>query len=153
MSPRKNFREEWLRPFLFYGNNPLSLIGGALTTASAVILVGFWVVDVFGHGGSSNPYLGLILIFALPALFVFGLILIPIGIWIRRRELLAAGKVPSVYPRIDLADPVFRRGIDVVLIATFINVVIVGTASYRAVDHMDSASFCGTSCHVVMGPE
>jgi hypothetical protein len=54
------FKTEWLRPSLFYGNNPLSLIGGALTSASALTLVGFWVVDIFGHGGSNNPYLGIL---------------------------------------------------------------------------------------------
>jgi len=38
------------------------------------------------------------------------------------------------------------------LIATFINFVIVGTASYRGVAYMDKPSFCGQSCHV-MAPE
>ncbi len=153
MSQAKHFKEDWLRPLLFFGNNTISLIGGALTSASAVILLGFWVIDIFGHGGSSNPYLGLVLIFALPALFVVGLAMIPIGIVLRRTELKKAGKIPAVFPAIDLGDPVFRHGIDFVLVATFINVVIVGTASYRAIDHMDSAKFCGATCHVAMGPE
>jgi hypothetical protein len=39
------FREGWLRPALFFGNNPASQIGGAITTASAMTLIGFWVVD------------------------------------------------------------------------------------------------------------
>ena len=60
----------WLRPFFFYGNNPISLIGGAITTASAVVLIAFWVVDFFGHGGSKNPYLGIIFELILPGLFV-----------------------------------------------------------------------------------
>jgi len=33
-----------LRLVLFYGNNWTSLIGGAITSASAVVLVGFWVI-------------------------------------------------------------------------------------------------------------
>ena len=148
----RKLKEDWLRPFLFYGNNLLSLIGGALTTASAVILVGFWVVDIFGHSGSTNPYIGLVLIFGLPALFILGLILIPIGIWFRRRHLRQAGQVPSAFPTINFNDPVFRRGVDIVVIATFINVVIVGTASYRAVADMETPAFCGSTCHV-MAPE
>jgi len=152
MSLPNNLRENWLRPFFFFGNNPLSLIGGALTTASAIVLVGFWVVDIFGHGGSTNPYLGIIFDLCLPGLFVLGLILIPIGIWIRRSRLKAAGQLPSVYPEVDFKDPVFRHGIDVVLIATFINFVIVGTASYRGVAYMDTPNFCGQACHV-MAPE
>jgi nitrate/TMAO reductase-like tetraheme cytochrome c subunit len=144
--------EKNLRPVLFYGNNPISLLGGALTTASALVLVGFWVVSTFGHGGTSNPYVGLIFDLFLPGLFVLGLVLIPIGIFLRRKNLIAAGQVPATYPQIDLQNAVFRRGIEVVAIATFINFVIVGTASYRAVSYMDSPHFCGQSCHV-MAPQ
>lgn len=146
------FKKNWLRPFLFYGNNTLSLIGGAFTSASAAILIGFWVVQIFGHAGSSNPYLGIIFDLFLPGIFVLGLILIPIGIWIRRKQLLAAGEIPYVYPEINLRDPIFRHGIEVVLIATFINFVILGTATYRGVSTMDKPSFCGQSCHV-MAPQ
>ncbi|HKO11178.1 MAG TPA: NapC/NirT family cytochrome c [Acidobacteriaceae bacterium] len=141
--------ENNLRRILFYGNNPLSLLGGALTSAAAFVLIGFWVVSIFGHGGSSNPYLGLIFDLFLPGLFIVGLILIPIGIWLRWRTLVAAGQVPATYPQIDLQNPVFRRGIEVVVLATFINFIIVGTASYRAVAYMDSPHFCGQSCHVM----
>jgi nitrate/TMAO reductase-like tetraheme cytochrome c subunit len=146
------FREYRLRPLIFLGNNPLSLIGGALTTASAMILIGFWVVAVFGHGAPTSPYVGIVVDLFLPGLFILGLILIPIGMLVRRRRLKAAGKLPSEYPNVDLGDPVFRRGLDFVLVATFINFVIVGTASYRGVAYMDTPNFCGQSCHV-MKPE
>ena len=56
MADLEAFRKDWVRPFFFYGNNRLSLIGGALTSASALVLIGFWIVDVLGHGGSANPY-------------------------------------------------------------------------------------------------
>ena len=104
--------EKNLRPVLFYGNNWISLIGGALTTASAFVLIGFWVVTFFGHSGPTNPYVGLVVDLFLPALFVLGLILIPLGIWVRRKQLLAAGPLPSVFPEMSLRDPFFRRGIE-----------------------------------------
>jgi nitrate/TMAO reductase-like tetraheme cytochrome c subunit len=148
----QKFREGWLRPALFFGNNPLSLVGGAITTASAMTLIGFWIVDIFGHGGSSNPYVGIIFDLCLPALFVLGLLLIPLGMWIRHRRLKTAGQLPEVYPTIDLADPVFRHGTGFVLVATCINFIIVGTASYRGVAYMDTPNFCGQACHV-MAPE
>jgi nitrate/TMAO reductase-like tetraheme cytochrome c subunit len=144
--------EKALRPVLFYGNNWISLIGGAITTASAFVLVGFWVVSFFGHSGPNNPYVGIVVDLFLPGLFVLGLILIPIGIYLRRKNLQAQGKLPSIFPEIDLKDPVFRRGIEIVLAATFINFVIVGTASYRGISYMDSPNFCGTTCHV-MAPQ
>jgi nitrate/TMAO reductase-like tetraheme cytochrome c subunit len=152
MASLERLRENWLRPFFFFGNNLVSLIGGALTTASAFTLIGFWVVDIFGKEGSDNPYVGIIFDLCLPALFVFGLILIPIGMWFRRRSLKAAGQLPTQYPQIDLKDPRFRHGLDLVLIVTFINFIIIGTGSYRAVAHMETPGFCGQSCHV-MTPE
>src|ERR1700683_3706272 len=115
MSMGRRLRHEWLEPCLFFGNNLLSLIGGAITTASAFVLVGFWIVSSFGHGGSTHPYLGIVLDLFLPGLFVLGLVLIPSGIWLRRRQLIAAGQLPSVYPQIDLRNPVFRRGIETVV--------------------------------------
>lgn len=152
MSAFQYIREQWLRPALFFGNNLLSLLGGAITSASAFVLIGFWLIDAFGHGGSQNPYLGIILDFFLPALFLLGLILIPIGMLLRRARLRRAGQLPAAYPRVDFSDPVFRHGIDIVLIATFCNFVILGTATYRGVAYMDTVSFCGATCHV-MAPE
>src|SRR5215469_14064474 len=141
-----------VRPIFFLGSNSISLIGVALTTASALILIGFWVVGAFGHGGSANPYVGIIVDVCLPILFVIGLLLIPIGISWRRRQLKAAGELPTTYPKVELGSPVIRRALMFVVLATFINFVIVGTASYRGVAYMDKPSFCGQSCHV-MTPE
>lgn len=141
-----------LRPLVFFAHNPLSLIGVGLTTASALTLIGFWVVDVFGHGGSANPYVGIIFDLCLPALFILGLVFIPIGMWWRRRSLRSKGQLPTEYPRVDFGNPVFRRSLSFVVLATFINFVIVGAASYRGVAQMDKPSFCGQSCHV-MAPE
>jgi hypothetical protein len=147
-----SFRASWLRPFLFYGNNWLSLLGGAVTTASAMVLVGFWVVGFFGRSGSANPYLGILFDLILPGVFVAGLVLILVGILVRRSYLLSTDQVPAFFPEISLNDPIFRRGIDFVVIATLINFIIVGTASYRGVAYMDTVSFCGATCHV-MTPE
>jgi nitrate/TMAO reductase-like tetraheme cytochrome c subunit len=152
MADFESFKKDWLRPFLFYGNNKISLIGGALTSASALVLLGFWVVAFLGHGGSDNPYIGLIVDLGLPGLFILGLLLIPAGMLLRQRQLKAAGTIPSIYPEVDLKDPAFRHGIDFVVVATFINFIIVGTAAYRGVSYMDQPSFCGQTCHV-MAPE
>jgi nitrate/TMAO reductase-like tetraheme cytochrome c subunit len=141
-----------IRPLVFLAQNPVSLIGIGLTTASALTLIGFWVVAVFGHGGSANPYVGIIFDLCLPALFVLGLCLIPLGIWWKKRSLRAKGQLPTEYPAVDVRNPVFRRTLGLVLLATAINFVILGTASYRGVAQMDKPTFCGQSCHV-MTPE
>lgn len=147
----QKFREHWVRPALFFGNNPISLAGGAITTASGVTMIGYWMVEMFGRS-NENPYLGIIFFLLLPFLFIAGLVLIPIGVFLRRRLLQKAGQIPAEFPRIDLNDRIFRHGIDIVLVATIVNLLVVATASYRGAAYMDSPQFCGQSCHV-MHPE
>ena len=147
----QKFREHWVRPALFFGNNPVSLAGGAITSASGVTMIGYWLVELFGRP-NDNPYLGIIFFLLLPALFIAGLVLIPIGIFIRHRKLRKAGLIPAQFPKIDLTDRIFRHGLDIVLVATIVNLLVVAMASYRGAAYMDSPQFCGQSCHV-MHPE
>lgn len=151
MSSFEKFRENWVRPALYFGNNPISLAGGAITSAAAVTMVAFWLAETFGRF-TTNPYLGLIFFLLLPILFVTGLLLIPVGVFLRRRKLQRTGQIPAVFPKVDFSDPVFRHGIDIVLVATIANLLIVAMASYRGAAYMDSTQFCGQSCHV-MHPE
>jgi nitrate/TMAO reductase-like tetraheme cytochrome c subunit len=147
----QKFREGWVRPALFFGNNPISLAGGAVTTASGITMIGYWLVEIFGRP-NDNPYLGIIFFLLLPALFIGGLVLIPVGVVVRRRKLQKAGQIPAQFPKIDLNDRIFRHGLDIVLVATIVNLLVVAMASYRGAAYMDSPQFCGQSCHV-MHPE
>ncbi|MGA2754079.1 MAG: NapC/NirT family cytochrome c [Terracidiphilus sp.] len=151
MSWFERFRDSWVRPALFFGNNPISLAGGAITTASGVTMISYWLAELSGHL-SDNPYLGIIFFLILPVLFLLGLALIPIGVLLRRRSLQKAGQIPAAFPRIDLNDRIFRHGLDIVLVATIVNFLVVATASYHGAEYMDSPQFCGRSCHV-MTPE
>jgi len=145
------FREGWVRPALYFGNNPSSLAGGAITSASGVTMVAYWIVEIFGHF-NENTYFGILFFLLLPFLFIGGLLLIPLGVWLRRRKLRKAGLIPAEFPKIDFNDKTFRHGVDVVLIATIVNLLVVSVASYRGAAYMDSPQFCGQSCHV-MHPE
>ncbi len=147
----QKFREGWVRPALFFGNNPISLAGGAITTAAGVTMIGYWLVELFGRA-NDNPYLGIIFFLLLPLLFIAGLVLIPLGMWVRRRKLQQAGLIPLEFPKVDFNDKVFRHGVDIVLVATVVNFLVVSIASYRGSAYMDSPQFCGQSCHV-MHPE
>jgi hypothetical protein len=147
----QKFREGWVRPALFFGNNPVSLAGGAITSASGVTMIGYWLVELFGRP-NDNPYLGIIFFLLLPGLFIAGLVLIPVGVFVRRRKLQKAGQIPAEFPKIDLNDRIFRHGLDIVLVATIVNLLVVAMASYRGAAYMDSPQFCGQSCHV-MHPE
>lgn len=148
MSPVK----EWLRPAVYLGQNPISLIGAVLTTSAAITMTGFWGFELL-HAGPTRPYSGIIFFFILPAVFVLGLVLMPLGGLLRRYRLRQQGKLPHVYPTIDLRQPVLQRAFVLVTVMTFVNVGLMGTASYKAVEHMDSVEFCGQTCHSVMAPE
>jgi hypothetical protein len=147
----QRFREGWVRPALFFGNNPISLAGGAITTASGVTMIGYWLLEIFGSA-TDNPYLGIIFFLLLPAVFVGGLLLIPIGVWLRRRRLQKTHQIPATFPKVDFNDKIFRHGVDIVMAATILNLLVVSVASYRGAAYMDSPQFCGQSCHV-MHPE
>ena len=151
MSFIETIRAGWVRPALFFGNNPISLAGGAITTASGITMTGYWAVELFGRP-NDNPYLGIIFLLILPALFIAGLALIPVGMLLRRGRLIKAGLIPLDYPKVDLNDRIFRHGLDIVFVATIANLLIVAVASYRGASYMDSPQFCGQSCHV-MHPE
>jgi hypothetical protein len=130
--------------------HPLSIIGVALVTLSAVVFLFVLLLDVFGL--HTNPYLGIVFFLVLPAFFVLGLLLIPLGMALERRR-RARGLEPHHWPRLDLNDPAHRRGVLIVAALTLVNVLIVSLAAYRGIEFMDSPQFCGQVCHTVMEPE
>jgi hypothetical protein len=142
----------WSRPLVYLGTNPVSLAGAVLTTSAALTMIGFWALEVV-HGSPIHPYAGIALFIVLPALFVAGLLLIPAGLVWRRRRLRARHELPAAYPRIDLNRPGLRRAALLVASFTVLNVAILGAATYRGVEYMDSTQFCGLTCHQVMAPE
>ena len=151
MNPQ-NTVKDWARLIYYLSQNTLSLIGVVLTTSSAVTLIGFWIYD-FMLPGPPHPYVGILLFLLLPGVFLLGLILIPIGIFVRRSKLRAAGELPSIYPAIDLKTSMVRNGLLFVAVATILNIMIFGFASYQGVSYMDTTTFCGQTCHTVMAPE
>ncbi|NOZ78246.1 MAG: cytochrome C [Acidobacteria bacterium] len=154
MVDRVRSRHNTIRRLFNYANNPITITGFIVTTVSALTIIIFMIAEL--SGGFSNPYVGIFAYLILPALFVLGLIIMPIGMWRRRKKLLATGaslEELAVYPRLDFNDPHLRKIGMTVLLLTAVNAIILGSTSYLAVDEMDTVSFCGTTCHTVMQPE
>jgi hypothetical protein len=134
------------RPILvLLASHWLSMLGAALVT-----LAGFswlFVLPLNIRGGSvSNPYIGLLIFIAIPIVFFFGLILIPIGIALFKRK--GAERLDNLDDRL----AAWRRVGIFFGVMTVANIVIASQLSYRAVEHMDTVQFCGQTCHV-MKPE
>lgn len=137
----------WLRPLASLADNPITFLGTVLTTSSAVTMLGFWFVELL-LDRAVHPYAGIILFLVLPGVFLFGLLLIPIGALLRRRRRAAEALRP-----VDLGAPFARRALTWIALATGLNVVLLSTAAYRGVVYMDSTQFCGLTCHSVMAPQ
>lgn len=139
--------KEWLRPVVYLANNRISLVGVVLVTTGGILWIFLLPATFRTH--SQDPYAGILQFLALPAIFFSGLALIPVGIWRVKRK----GKLPEVFPPLELANPRFRRLLAFIGAATAANLVIGSTLLYGAVSYMESVPFCGQTCHTVMKPE
>ena len=131
--------------------HPLSIAGVVLATASAVGFVALAAADLLGL--FRNPYAGLVIFVALPALFVGGLLLIPFGIWLQRRAVRRDPSRTDEWPVIDFRQRRVRSIVLAFTALTAVNAVIVLVAGYGALHWMESPSFCGQACHTPMHPQ
>ena len=130
--------------------HPVALAGIVLTTVSAAIFLALVAAELAGL--LPNPYAGLVVFVALPALFLAGLLLIPLGIRLERRRLARTQATPS-WPVVDLGVPRVRRTVLAVLVLSALNVSILLVAGYGALHWMESPQFCGQTCHTPMHPQ
>ena len=140
-----------LRPIFYLSNNLISRLGVVLVTSSGLTLVLAYLFQVFGL--VYNPYAGILIFLVLPAVFVIGLLLIPLGIYQDFRKNRQFGRLPAAYPAIDFRAPHLRQTALFVAIMTALNVPLFAIATYRGTIYMDSVQFCGLTCHRVMQPE
>jgi mono/diheme cytochrome c family protein len=123
------------RPVLaFLTSHWLSTLGSALVTIAGCSWL--FVIALHAGGRTANPYVGILIVFAIPAVFFAGLLLIPIGSWMARR-------------RNQSRPAALRRLVLFFVTMTVANVVIASQVTYRAVTHMETRQFCGESCHVM----
>jgi len=132
-------------------HNPISLIGAAIVTISALLFLFVYLLELFGM--HTNPYIGMVFFILMPGMFIAGLLLIPYGMWRERQALASGRRTVTRWPMVDLNNPRHRQVAFLVGVLTVINLVIVGLASSRGLHYMDSVEFCGQVCHEVMQPE
>ncbi len=140
-----------LSPLVHLANNWISLIGVILVTTATI----FWLflLPTTLKGGASSPYIGILTYMGIPALFFFGLALIPVGIFFRNRSEHASGLYPAAFLHSLGRMPISGVWSMFIVVTTMINIVVASQASYAAISYMDLRQFCGTTCHTVMQPE
>jgi hypothetical protein len=141
---------QWLRPATYLRGNFVTLLGAALTTSTALTMIVAWLLESTGR--TVHPYAGILIFMILPGLFILGLVMMPLGVIWRRKRLRDRG-APAEPVRIDFRSPEVLRALTIIGLLTVLNVTLLGVASYKGVEHLDSNAFCGTTCHEVMQPE
>ena len=121
----------------------LATAGAIIVTTTAIVFLTF-VFQSF-----TSPYYGILIFVILPALFVFGLLLVPLGVLRCSRRIGGIAKITQY----ELSGQRAGRVLGVVALLTVVNVAIISAASYRGFHYMDSNEFCGTVCHTVMIPQ
>jgi nitrate/TMAO reductase-like tetraheme cytochrome c subunit len=123
----------------------LSLLGGALLVTAVISWLFVLPQQIRGH--VDNPYVGIIVFLVLPLVFFAGLVLVPIGMYLSKRN-IRKGLEEAVFDR----KGALRRISWFVGITGLLNILIGTQVTYRAVKHMETPQFCGGSCHT-MKPE
>ena len=131
--------------------HPVTLAGVVITTVSAVAFLTLVAADLLGM--FDNPYAGLVIFIAVPALFVFGLLFIPLGIWLQRRRLRRDPSASVDWPVIDLRAPRVRTIVIAVTALTIVNATLILLAAQGSLHYMESPEFCGQTCHAPMHPQ
>jgi nitrate/TMAO reductase-like tetraheme cytochrome c subunit len=131
--------------------HPLAIAGALIATAASVVFIALLIAMLTGL--LENPYAGLVVFIAIPALFVLGLLLIPVGVRLDRRTRLAEGDTRDDWPVIDFRNAHVRRTALAITALTAVNVVILLLAGYGSLHYMDSPAFCGQACHKPMHPQ
>ncbi|GAB4137080.1 MAG: NapC/NirT family cytochrome c [Planctomycetota bacterium] len=135
-------RAEMQRFLLILRSNWISWSGALLTTVTFMAFLSSWLY-LSVHGSAHGAYVGMFVFVVLPILFVTGLLMIPIGVAIYRRQLAERMRAAQEHP---------IKLLRLLALLTVINFAVVGTGGYEALHYMDSQQFCGTLCHEVMSP-
>jgi hypothetical protein len=141
----------WLSPVIHLANNWISLAGVVIVTTAAI----FWLflLPITLRGETENPYIGILAFLTIPAPFFGGLLMIPLGMWLKRKREGRASVYPPNFPPLNWQNHDFRRLAYFVGVTTVLNIAIASQLTYGAVSYMDSVTFCGQTCHTVMQPE
>lgn len=123
----------------------LSLLGGVLLATALISWLFVLPLHIRGH--ADNPYVGIVAFLVLPIIFFTGLALIPIGIYLGKRQ-IGKGLAEAAFDR----RAALQRLAWVFGVTTFLNLLIGTQLTYRAVKHMETPQFCGATCHT-MSPE
>ena len=133
-------------------NNRISFIGGILAGISILLIFFFFLLSLIHQQGSN--YIGLINWIVLPVFLVIGLILIPIGMLVKRKQLKDPNRpTMSKIWIVDFTNKGHRNAAIIFGVGTVIFLLLSSIGSLEAYHYTETVEFCGKMCHKVMKPE
>jgi len=122
----------------------ISMLGVALVTTAGFSWL--FALPTQVRGNASNPYIGILVFLFLPIIFIAGLLLIALGVFLARKR-IEAGLLSAPNRQ------TYLRQLAIFFAVTSAFNIVIGTqGTYRAIEHMETVQFCGQTCHV-MKPE
>ncbi|MBD3868870.1 MAG: NapC/NirT family cytochrome c [Acidobacteria bacterium] len=133
--------------------HPVGLVGSGMAIIAGILLVFFLGLELSGYEG--GPYLGILTFMVIPIVFVLGLVLMPLGLFLQRRKAKKEGREPGSarMPVLDLNLDHHRRRLLFIIGVSVVNLSLLAVVTFKGVHYMESSEFCGTTCHTVMNPE
>lgn len=126
--------------------------GAAIAGLAVIIELLFFGIEFFV--GSRNVYLGLFTYFLVPIFLIIGLILIPVGVYRKRRHIAQGLEVAHhTILHLDISKPTHRNGLFVFIVGTVMVLLLTTIGTYKTFQYTESIQFCGLVCHGVMKPE
>src|SRR5215831_19863242 len=118
----------WLSPVVHLSNNWISLAGVVIFTTATV----FWLflLPVTLRGETTNPYVGILAFLTIPAPFFAGLLMIPLGMWLKRKREGRQAVYPPEFPPLNWQNRDFRKLAYFIGITTVLNIAIASQLTY-----------------------
>ena len=129
----------------------LAIAGVVTCTVSAVVFLALAIAVAVGL--FQNPYAGIVVVIALPGLFVFGVLLTLVGMRLQRRKIERYPGSVEDWPVLDFRLQAVRRWLLYVAALTAVSSVILLLVGYETLHSMESPKFCGQACHAPMHPQ
>ena len=133
-------------------HNWLSYLGTAVAGMALIVFTA--VLALYMLTGRHQPYAGLVLFILIPAIFLTGLALIPVGMFLEWRHEKKTGEwTIARLPIIDFNNARHRNAAFIFSVGALFVALFSGFVSLEAFRYTESPTFCGEVCHTVMRPE
>ncbi len=145
-SPDKKYK------FSDYFYNGTTYVGAILALTVFAVECLLFGLDFLSK--ESNIYVGILTFVILPPFLIIGLILIPLGAFLKKRRVARGiGEVSDKKYHLDLTKATHRNALAIFLIGSVFIIVMTTIGSYKAYQYTESVAFCGLTCHKVMSPQ